>query len=62
MESLITEAAQLNRMNEQAEMAAERYLRKYRSHMELMESHSLISKVRAITPYDYYALGSQLSM
>ncbi len=60
MESLIQESAVTNRLNEQAEEAAGRYFRKYREHMELMENHSLLAKVRSITPYDYYALGKQL--
>ena len=60
MESLINESGVMDRMNEQAEQAAHRYFSKYRSHMELLESHSLLSKVRSITPYDFYALGKQL--
>jgi hypothetical protein len=60
MESMINEAAVVSRMNEQAEMAADRYFSKYRTHMELLESHSLLSKLRQITPYDFYALGKQL--
>lgn len=60
MESLINESAVMNQMNEQAEMAAQRYFTKYRTHMELLESNSLLSKVRSITPYDFYALGKQL--
>lgn len=42
------------------EQKADQYLKKYRSHIEAMESKSLISKVRTITPYDVYALGHQL--
>jgi hypothetical protein len=60
MESLIQESAVTHRLNEQAEQAADRYFRKYREHMQLMESHSLLSKTRSITPYDFYALGKQL--
>jgi hypothetical protein len=60
MQSLIQEAAVTHRLNEQAEAAAERYFRRYREHMELLESHSLLSKTRSVTPYDFYALGKQL--
>lgn len=60
MESLITEGAVTHRLNEQAEMAADRYFKKYREHMNLLESSSLLSKTRSITPYDFYALGKQL--
>ena len=60
MQSLVEESAVTARLNEQAEEAAGRYFRKYRDHMELMESHSLLAKTRPITPYDYYALGKQL--
>jgi hypothetical protein len=56
MNTLINESAVVSRMNEQAEQAAERYFRKYREHMELLESSSLLSKLRSITPYDFYAL------
>ena len=52
---MINESAVVSRMNEQAEMAAERYFNKYRTHMELLENNSLLSKVRQITPYDFYA-------
>lgn len=55
MESLINESGVMDRMNEQAEQAAHRYFNKYRSHMELLESSSLLSKVRSVTPYDFYA-------
>ena len=56
MESLImNESGITNRLNEQAEQAAERYFKKYREHMQLLESHSLLSKTRQITPYDFYA-------
>jgi len=60
MQSLIEESAVTQRFNVPAEEAAARYFKRYREHMELMESHSLLSKVRSITPYDYYALGRQL--
>jgi hypothetical protein len=60
MESLINESAVTARLNERAEEAAGYYFKKYREHMELMESQSLLSKTRSITPYDYYALGKQL--
>lgn len=60
MESSIRESAVTARLNEQAEEAAERYFRRYREHIQLLENGSLLSKVRPITPYDYYALGRQL--
>jgi hypothetical protein len=52
----------LEKFNEEhlAEGAAERYLKQYPDHMKALESHSLLSKVRSITPYDIYALGMQL--
>ena len=55
MESLMNESGMTHRLNEQAEQQAERYFNKYREHMTLLESHSLLSKVRSITPYDFYA-------
>lgn len=39
---------------------AERFNRRYRQYMNFMESKSLISKVRPVTVWDYYALGTQL--
>lgn len=60
MQSIVEDAAVTRQMNEQVEQAADRYFQKYRSHMELLESHSLLSKTRSITPYDFYALGKQL--
>lgn len=39
---------------------AERYRRKYKTQMRYLEESSLLKKIRSITPYDYYALGSQL--
>lgn len=57
---MVEEAAVTRQMNEQVEQAADRYFKKYRQHMELLESHSLLSKTRSITPYDFYALGKQL--
>lgn len=39
-----------SRMNEIAEQAAERYYHKYNEHMQVLESHSLLSKTRQITP------------
>lgn len=60
MQSMVEEAAVTRQMNEQVEQAADRYFKKYRNHMELLESHSLLSKTRSITPYDFYALGKQL--
>ena len=50
MHSLVEESAVTARFNEQAEEAAGRYFKRYREHMELMESRSLLSKIRAITP------------
>jgi hypothetical protein len=41
------------------EQYADKYNKKYAKHMKLMES-SLISKIRPVTTYDYYALGRQL--
>lgn len=39
---------------------AERYAKKYAPQVNLLESASILSKVRQIRPYDIYALGSQL--
>ena len=41
---------------------AESYHRKYRKQMNELDQYSLLGKVRSITPYDYYCLGTQLSM
>lgn len=40
--------------------AANEYYSRYKEHMQVLESHSPLSKIRTITPYDYYALGKQL--
>jgi len=45
---------------DQVEKDSELYLKKYRTQVEMLESSSLISKVREITPYDIHALGKQL--
>jgi len=51
----------LDRMNEDAiENSAEKYYNRYRDHMQILESHSILGKVRSVTPYDFYALGMQL--
>lgn len=41
------------------EKQAEKFYENYRDQMDLLD-RSVLSKVRAITPYDYYALGKQL--
>ncbi len=46
--------------DKQMERDADRYLKAYRPYIEMLESNSLISKVRSITPYDVYSLGRQL--
>jgi len=43
-----------------AETMAERALHKYREHVELLESKSPLSKVRAVTAFDIAAMGTQL--
>jgi len=48
------------RVQGQILQSAEYYFNKYKSLMESLESRSPISKVRSITPYDYYALGKML--
>jgi len=51
------------KLNEaQIDRSANLFYRKYRSHMNALESDSLLSKVRKIRPFDIYALGSQLAM
>lgn len=51
MESLIkNESGVMNRFGKFAEQYADYYFHKYRPQMELLESHSLIGKVRSITP------------
>ena len=51
----------LDRMNEQKiENMAEKYLRRYRPYVDVLESHSLLSKTRSVSAYDIYALGMQL--
>lgn len=47
-------------LGKKVEMDAERYLKAYRPQVETLESKSLLSKVRPITPYDIYALGKML--
>lgn len=47
-------------LNMRIEREAEKYLHAYRDQIEMLESKSAISKVRAVTPYDIYALGKQL--
>ena len=54
-----------NKMKKQFEESlllrkAEEYAKRYRSQMDLVESKSLLSKVRPVTHYDLYALGSML--
>ena len=39
---------------------AEGYAKRYRNQMNLLESASLLKKVRSVSPYDIYALGSML--
>jgi hypothetical protein len=54
---------QVKQINEaQVDRSANLYYRKYRSHMNALESSSMLSKVRKIRPFDIYALGSQLQM
>jgi ABC-type oligopeptide transport system ATPase subunit len=40
--------------------AADKYFKRYKPQMQVLESHSPLSKLRSITPYDHYALGKQL--
>lgn len=47
-------------MKDQHDRDADRYFKRYKDHVQLLESHSLLSKVRPITSYDVYALGKQL--
>jgi hypothetical protein len=44
------------------ENKADNFFKKYRSQVEMLESKSLLSKVRSVTPMDIVALGSQLDM
>lgn len=46
-------------LGKQLEHDAERYFKKYKSRMEMLEN-SPLSKVKSIAPYDYYNLGKQL--
>jgi len=51
----------LDRMNEETiEQSAEKYLKRYPEHMQMLESGSLLSKIRVISPWDIHALGFQL--
>ena len=54
MESIHEEA-----LGRRVERDAERYEKKYRSQMSILEK-SPLAKVRPITPYDHFALGKQL--
>lgn len=48
------------RLEDQLHKSAEQYFKTYKPQMEALEKHSAISKVRAISPMDYYALGKML--
>lgn len=45
---------------QQVEQDAERYLKKFKNQIDMLESRSVLSKVRSISSYDVYALGKQL--
>lgn len=47
-------------MGKKVEQDADRYLKQYKSQIQLLESNSILSKVRTITPYDVYSLGKML--
>jgi hypothetical protein len=47
-------------MSQKADRDAERYLKRYRDHIEVLESKSVLSKVRSITPFDIQQLGERL--
>jgi len=51
-----------NSINKDIERQSDRYWNKYRDHMDILESGSLISQVRPVTSMDFYQLGKQLSM
>lgn len=42
------------------EQDAERYFNQYEEHMEVLESKSMLSKLRQVEYYDFWALGKQL--
>jgi len=46
-------------LGRKVERDSDRYEKKYRSQMRVLES-SPLSKVRPISPYDHYVLGKQL--
>jgi hypothetical protein len=46
-------------LGNKVEKDADRYEKKYRTQMRVLEN-SPLAKVRPITPYDHYALGKQL--
>lgn len=48
------------RIEQKLESDASRYLKKYPAQINLLESKSLLSKVRPITPMDVYTLGRML--
>lgn len=58
--SELDESIQSGRKGRRVVEMAEQYFKKYKKQMEQLESHSLLSAVRGLNPYDYYCLGSQL--
>ena len=54
--SILNEAKQAS----MADKDANKYLKKYRSQIECLESHSLLAKCRGVTPFDIQALGQTL--
>jgi len=47
-------------LGQQIEKEAEHYMKRYKSQIELLESQSLVAKVRSITAHDAYSLGKML--
>lgn len=45
---------------EKFERGADHYYKKYRTHMQILENHSPLAKIRGINLHDYVALGEQL--
>ena len=62
MQSLIQldEDFKANRNSRDVMQMADKYRKRFRKYMDMLENHSLVSKVRNITEWDHYTLGHQL--
>lgn len=49
-----------NKIIGDTERLADKYYSRYRDHMDILESKSLVSQVRPVSSMDFYQLGKQL--